>query len=385
MDGAIVGLGLTEQGRHLGVSARELRRRALDAAIADAGLVRGQIDGYVLVGSGFEDLRYLGINPRFSYSLQSGGASPALAVAAAVGAVATGQAEYVACVYGETWSSQPPLLQPNSGGPDGFDIGSYSYGYPYAFGLVGPGAVYALQARRHMERYGTTSEQLGAVAVAARDYASVRPGAVGYGQPITLADHQGSRMIVDPLRLLDCSRPTDGGAAVIVTSRARAADCAGRSVQVLGMGAGHGIGGWWDGTMFDKHADAARSGERAYRQAGLGPDDIDVAQFYDAFSIAIVLQLEQYGFCAAGEGGPLAAAGGTRIDGAIPTNTGGGQLSGFYATGFTPLSEGILQARGAAPSNQVPDVRACLVSGHGGNGGVSGSWAHATLILGPLD
>jgi acetyl-CoA acetyltransferase len=382
--GAIVGLGLTQQGRGLGLSTRELRRRALDAALEDAGIGREQLDGYILVGSGFEDLRYLGINPHFSYALQSGGASPLLAVTSALGAIATGQADYVACVYGESWTSGPPLLTPNNGGPERMDIGSYSYGYPYTFGLVGPGSVYALQAQRHMGVYGTTSEQLGAVAVVGREYGAIRPGSVGFGQPITIEDHQASRMVVDPLRLLDCSRPTDGGAAVIVTSLERAKDCAGKGVAVLGLGAGHGIGGWWNGTMFDAHGDARGSGERAFAQAGLTPDDVDVAQFYDAFSIAILLQLEQYGFCKPGESGPFVESGATRVDGAIPVNTGGGQLSGFYATGFTPLSEGILQVRGTAPSSQVPDVEVCLVSGHGGNGGVAGSWAHASGLLGPL-
>lgn len=233
-DAAIVGLGLSEQGRHLGLSPRELRRRAVDRAIADAGLPRDAIDGYIVVGgSGTEDLRYLGLRPAFSFALQSGGASPALAVMAAAGMITAGQANYVACVYGEAFSSAPPRLQPNSGAQDQFHIGSVSYGYTYLFGMVGPASSYALQARRYLERYGASSRDLGAVAVAERSYGAIRPGSVSYGHPITIDDHQASRLIVDPLRLLDCSRPTDGGAAVIVTSAGRAADCAGRPVRVL--------------------------------------------------------------------------------------------------------------------------------------------------------
>jgi len=380
-DVAIVGLGLSEQGRHLGVSRRELRRRAVDAALADAGLERAAVDGVVMVGSEAVDLRYLGLAPGFAYSLQAGGASPVLAVMAAAGAIATGQAEAVVCLYGEAWTSAPRQLEPNSGPPVEMDIKSVSYGYPFLFGMVGPGSVYALAARRHMELYGTTSQDLGRVAVVERDYAVVRPGAQGYKQPITLDDHQNSRMIVDPLRLLDCSRPTDGGAAVIVTSLARAADLSGSAVRVLGAGTAHGIEGWWDGSMFES-MNAARSARRAFGQAGVSASDIDVAQLYAPFTIAVLMQLEDYGFCGRGESGAFVADGQTRLGGTIPTNTGGGQLSGFYATGFTPLSEGILQVRGQAPSSQVPGAGTCLVSGSGGNGGVQGSWAHASLVLG---
>jgi acetyl-CoA acetyltransferase len=382
-DAAIVGLGLTEQGRHLGLSPRELRRRAVDLAIADAGLPRDAIDGYILVGGGgSEDLRYLGLRPGFSFALQSGGASPALAVIAAAGMIATGQAEYIACVYGEAFASEPARLQPNSGAQERFHIGSVSYGYTYLFGMVGPASSYALQARRYMERYGATSKDLGAVAVAGRQHGAARPGSVSYGQPITIEDHQASRMIVDPLRLLDCSRPTDGGAAVIVTSAERAADCAATPVRVLGAGSGHGTGCYWDGTMFEQHSDIPRAARRAFGQAGLGLADVDVAQFYDAFTIAVILQLEQYGFCDPGGGADFVTSGQTRITGSLPVNTGGGQLPGFYATGFTPLSEGILQVRGTAPTNQVEDAEVSLVSGMGGNGGVQGSWPHATLLLG---
>ena len=384
-DAAIVGLGLSEQGRHLGLSPRELRRRAVDRAIADAGLPRDAIDGYIVVGgSGTEDLRYLGLRPAFSFALQSGGASPALAVMAAAGMITAGQANYVACVYGEAFSSAPPRLQPNSGAQDQFHIGSVSYGYTYLFGMVGPASSYALQARRYLERYGASSRDLGAVAVAERSYGAIRPGSVSYGHPITIDDHQASRLIVDPLRLLDCSRPTDGGAAVIVTSAGRAADCAGRPVRVLGAGHGHGISCFWEGTMFDQHSDVARAAQRAFGQAGVSPADVDVAQLYDAFTIAVLLQLEQYGFCDPGTGGDFVASGQTGLGGATPVNTGGGQISGFYATGFTPLSEGILQIRGTAPTSQVHGAEVCLVSGMGGNGGVQGSWQHSTLLLGQL-
>ena len=150
---------------------------------------------------------------------------------------------------------------------------------------------------------------------------------------------------------------------------------------MLGIGTGHAIRSWHEGTMFDDH-DVGAAAATAFGHAGIGVGDVDVAQLYAPFSFAVLAQLEEYGFCARGEGGPFVAAGGTGPTGAIPTNTGGGHLSGFYATGFTQLSEGILQARGTAPTNQVADAEVVLVSGSGGNGGVTGSSSHATLVLG---
>ncbi len=378
----IVGLGMSPQGRRLGVSARELRRQAIDAALRDSGLSRTRIDTCICFGAQPEDLRYAGLSPRTSFAMNSGGASPALSVVVAAGLIATGQAEYVLSVYGEAFTGEAPRLDPNHGGAGRSDIGGYSYGYPYLYGLVGPGAVYALAAQRYLDRFNATSKDLAAVAVVERDYGSVRPGAVGYGQPITVADHQTSRMIVDPLRLLDCSRPTDGGVAIVITSAERAPDCAGSPVAVLGAGTGHNIANWWEGTMVERFGAAPDAARLAFGEAGVGPEDISVAQLYAPFTIATLMQLEEYGFCGPGEAPAFVREGRTGPKGALPTNTGGGQHSGFYATGFTPLSEGILQVRGEAPTNQVPDAELCLVSGSGGNGGVQGSWAHVSLVLG---
>ncbi|MEU6644390.1 thiolase family protein [Saccharomonospora sp. NPDC046836] len=377
----IVGLGMTDQGRRLGIAPRELRRQAIDAALADSGLRREQIDTCICFGALPEDLRYAGLSPRSSFALSSGGATPALSVVVAAGLIATGQAEYVLSVYGEAFTGNAPRLEQNHGAAGRSDIGGYSYGYPYLYGLVGPGAVYALGARRYLDTYGGTSEDLAAVAVVERAYGSVRPGAVGYGEPITVADHQASRMIVDPLRLLDCSRPTDGGVAIVLTSAERAVDCAGTPVEVAGAGCGHNITNWWGGTMVERFGAAPDAARRAFGEAGVGPEHISVAQLYAPFTIATLLQLEEYGFCGEGEAGAFVRDGHTSPTGTLPTNTGGGQHSGFYATGFTPLSEGILQVRGEAPTNQVPDAELCLVSGSGGNGGIHGSWAHVALVL----
>ena len=280
-------------------------------------------------------------------------------------------------MYGATPSAGMRRADGTTGG-----FGSYAYGYPRLYGMIGAGMAHAFHARRHMHRFGTTSEHLGAVAVAQRAHASVRPGTLGYGAPITLADHQASRMVVDPFRLLDCCRDTDGGVALIVTSLDRARDLPATPAVILGVGTGHNIRNWWTGEVFDLHDDIAPAAATAFGQAGLAVGDVDVAALYDPFTISVIMQLEAYGFCGPGEGGPFVASGATRLDGAIPTNTGGGQLSGFYATGFTAVTEGVRQIRGEGGATQVPAAEVALVSGHGGNGGVQNTWAHATLLLG---
>jgi acetyl-CoA acetyltransferase len=386
---AIGGLGVSRQGRKLGVSARELRLEALELALADAGLSRRDIDGHIGASSTgmFDDIRHLGLSPRFSYSMQSGGATATLSIINAVGAILTGQAEVVACSYAATPSTSVrsaigASLRGEERGAGAIGYGTYAYGYANMYGMVGAGAAHALHARRHMERYGTTSLHLGAVAVTQREYASKRPGTIGYGQPITIEDHQSSRMVVDPFRLLDCCRDTDGAVVVIVTTTERARDFATTPVCVLGMGTGHNMRNWWTGDVFDLHDDIAPAKDTAFGQAGITHHDVDVAALYDPFTISPIMQLEAYGFCAPGEGGPFVAAGNTRLDGVIPTNTGGGQLSGFYATGFTALVEGMWQLRGEGGATQVADAEVALVSGHGGNGGVQNTWAHGTMVLG---
>jgi acetyl-CoA acetyltransferase len=374
---AIAALGVSPQGIKLGVSDLELRRHALELALADAGLERAALDGYIHASDTREDLRYLGLSPSFSWSLQVGGASAIMTLMAAAGAIATGQAEVVACVFG---------MAPTSGyvpGREGWTtIGAYSYGYPGNAGLIGAAATHALHARWYFDEYGATSADLGAAAVALREHACRRPEALGHGKPITLAEHQASRMIVDPLRLLDCCRDSDGAVAVIVTSAKRARQLNPHPVYILGAGYGHNIRNWHNGTVYAHHDDIAPAAAKAFAQAGLTLSDVDVASFYDPFTISVLMQLEAYGFCQPGQAGAFIRDGGIGLDGAIPTNTGGGQLSGFYAAGFTAVVEAIRQLRGEAGAGQVRDTEVALVSGHGLNGGVQNTWSHATLLVG---
>lgn len=375
---AIVGMGVTKQGRALGVTEIELRRQALELALVDAGIERDAIDGYILASHEREDLRYLGLSPNFSWPVQTGGATAPCTFIMAAGAILSGQADMVACAY---------AMAPSSGGMPGFggkmSFGALGYGYPAQVGMIGAASAHALHARWHMDRYGTTSEHMGAVAVQLRDHAVNRPDAMGYGQPITLAEHQASPMVVDPFHMLDCCRDTDGGAVFIVTSAERAQSMAQtHPVYLLGAGTGHNIGNWHQRDVYAHHDAIAPAIARALTQSGVSLGDIDTAQFYDPFTISIIMQLEHYGFCAPGQGGPFVADGGIALDGKIPSNTGGGQISGFYAAGFTPLIEAMKQLRGEAGATQVKDARIALTSGHGLNGGVQNTWSHGTLILG---
>jgi acetyl-CoA acetyltransferase len=375
---AIVGMGVTQQGRGLGSIDVELRRQALERALADAGLERDAIDGYIVASHEREDLRYLGLSPNFSWPVQTGGATAPSSFIMAAGAILSGQADIVACAYG---------MAPSSGGMPGFgaktSFGSLAYGYPARVGMIGAASAHALHARWHMDHYGTTSRHLGAVAVQLRNHAVKRPDAITFGQPITLEEHQASPMVVDPFRMLDCCRDTDGGAVFLLTSAERARSLKhARPIYIRGAGTGHNIGNWHKRDVYSHHDAIAPAAARAFAQAGVSLDDIDTAQFYDPFTISIIMQLEHYGFCKPGQGGPFVQDGGIGLEGRIPANTGGGQISGFYAAGFTPIIEATKQLRGEAGATQVKDAELALVSGHGLNGGVQNTWSHATLILG---
>ncbi len=371
---AIVGLGMTAQGIGLGLEARELRAQAVDLALQDAGVDRDAIDGYIRCFIDREDLRYMGLSPNFSVSMMTGGATPVFSLLTAMAMIQAGQAEMVACVYGEAHSARAAR--------GGQPIGAYGYGYPTLYGLMGAAATHAFHARRHMHLYGTTSRHLGAVAVTQRNYAVDRPGTLGFGKPLTLEEHQASPMIADPFRRYDCTRDTDGGVAVLVTTAERARSLHDKPVYLLGGGTGHNIANWHNGTPFDHHDNIAPAKARAFKQAGLGLEDIDMAQLYDPFTISPLMQLEAYGFVPEGQGGPFYADGGAGRDGVIPTNTGGGQLSAYYTTGFTGIMEAVTQLRGEAGVGQLKNASTALVSGHGMNAGVQNTWAHATLILG---
>jgi acetyl-CoA acetyltransferase len=250
-------------------------------------------------------------------------------------------------------------------------------GWSLASGATNPNILYAMCARRHMERFGTTSEQLAEVAVAQRAWAAGNPLAQ-FREPITVADHQASRWIAEPLHLLDCCMVSNGAVAVVVTAAERAADLARPAVHVWGHGQAHAPRRMHAGSQWGVVTPAARSGPAAMRMAGIGVEDVDVCELYDCYTYTVLVTLEDYGFCAKGEGGAFVEGGRLAPGGGLACNTGGGQLSSYYMWGFTPLSEAVVQARGDGGARQAPRNDVVLVSG---NGGILEH--HSTLVLSP--
>ena len=391
---AISGLGMTSLGRVYGSTPRRLAASAVRLAAADAGLPLADLDGLLIcpgisggldVGLaavlGLRDLTLLAV-------VNSFGASAVTAVQVAAQAVASGMARSVACVFADT-----PLRE---GVPAGSAFGSHAgpgdgrgdgaatpperhglSGLAVGYGFRSVNVYYALAARRHMQAYGTTSEQLGAVAVSQRQWAAGSPVAQ-HREPITLADHQNSRWVAEPLHLLDCSLVTNGAIAVIVTSAQAAAAGPRPPVHVWGWGQGHPGQPMARGSEFGLRTGAVQAGRAAMGMAGIGPAEVTMAQIYDCYTYTVLVTLEDYGFCGKGDGGPFAASGALGPGGSLPVNTGGGQLSGYYMWGFTPLSEAVIQARGEGGARQSRASDVILVSG---NGGILAH--HGTLIVSP--
>jgi acetyl-CoA acetyltransferase len=360
---AIAGVGASPQGKLPDETPLSLAVQALQGALDDAGLTKAELDGlltmpgttspegpknYLTLGG------HLGINPSLTGSVVMGGATAGALIQQAALAIDAGMANVVACVFSDTARTGGSKFGAPAGRGDSWGI----------WGMFGNAANSAMTAQRHMALYGTTSEQLGWVAVTCRKHASLNPAAV-MRDPITIEDHQASRAIVDPLRLLDCCLISDGAVAVIVTSADRARSLAKPPVNIWGMGQGHTLQtfehpDWW----YLPHQHDAVS--MAYRMAGVGPADIDVAQLYDNFSVAVLLWLEHAGFCEPGESGPF-VEGGERITfaGELPINTAGGNLSESYMQGWLHVVEGVRQVRGESGERQVEGAEVCLVTGRG--------------------
>jgi acetyl-CoA acetyltransferase len=213
--------------------------------------------------------------------------------------------------------------------------------------------MYAMVAQRHMHLYGTSNDHLGAIAVAEREWANRNPAAQFFDTPMTLDDYRNSRWVVEPFHLFDCCLVSNGGLAVIVTSAERARDLPRPPVYILGMGQGHPGGD--PAETLTSGAPLAR--DTAFAMAGITLADVDVAELYDCYTFTVLVTLEDYGFCKKGEGGPFVADGRIGPGGALPVNTGGGQLSSFYMWGMTPVSEAVIQMRGDGGARQVPTRR----------------------------
>jgi len=364
---AIAGIGQTEFAKNIGRPERSIALEAIAAALADAGLAPEEVDGLVRFDmettTEVEIARNLGIgNLRFFGEVAYGGGAGCATVWHAAMAVACGRAEVVVC-----WRAR----NRGSGGRPWAGTGNRVGGdsqWSAPFGLVRPADQIAMLARRHMHEYGTTSEHFGAVAVACRAHAVRNPAAL-MRTPMSLADHQASRLIAEPLRKFDCCLETDGALAVVVTSLERARDLRQPPARILagaqGSGTDHVVMTDYYGPRFleTPSSDAARE---LWAAAGLSPGDVDCAQFYDAFTPLVLMALEEYGFCAPGASGPFAAAGELQWpEGKLPCNTSGGGLSEAYVHGFNLILEGVRQVRGSSTS-QVPEAETCLVTSGAG-------------------
>ncbi len=359
---AICGVGASRQGKIDGSSAISLAVEAFRNALDDCGLKKSDIDGLLTMPgtTSPEGAKHylhlgevLGLNPRYTGSKFLGGGTAGALVQEAALAVSTGLATYVACVFGDAAKT----------GNSRFG-GSYGWGDSWGiWGMFSACANSAVSASRHMALYGTTSRQLGEVASACRYHASLNPHAL-MRKTFSVDDHQNSRWIVEPLHLLDCCLISDGGVCVIVTTPERARALRKPAVPILGMGQAHStqmleLPEWW----YVPHQKVAA--DAAYRMAGIGPKDIDVAQLYDNFSMSILLWLEHAGFCKRGESGPFVEGGRIRLGGELPVNTAGGNLSESYMEGWLHIVEGVRQMRGECGERQVAGAEVCLVTGRG--------------------
>ncbi|MGU3586532.1 thiolase C-terminal domain-containing protein [Rhodococcus sp. C26F] len=363
---AIAGIGATPYSKNSGVSTLELALRAICAALEDAGLDRSDLDGLVThsVGDAVPAAAVahcLGVDdPKVLLDLTGGGSMSAATVGAAAMAVASGQAEVVVCYRALNARSEFRM-----GGTDRAVPTLVEFQYQVPYGLVAPPQQYALVARAYLSRSGASAEDLGRVAVTQRAHAQLNPRAM-MTQPLTLDQYLQSPFISEPLRLFDCCLETDAAVALVITSTERARDLRTKPVLISGAttGGGHSF---FSGSRTDYSTSAAREmAPRLYSKAGIGPDEIDVAELYDAFTPLVLMQLEDYGFAARNEAAAMVAAGETALTGSLPVNTHGGHLSEGYVHGLNHVVEAVTQLRGAAGPRQVAEASTALCTGQPG-------------------
>jgi acetyl-CoA acetyltransferase len=338
---------------------------AARSALAEAGLRLSDVDGLFTNYAGEEGTvqlgEYLGIQPRYCDSTDIGGAAWEAFVHHAWLAVASGRCEVALLTYASRQRSR--RRRAVTGLSDPYSLMGQ---FQEPFGLPMPIGSYALIAARHMHEFGTTSEQLAHVPVAARQWAALNPKA-WKRDPLTVEDVLASPMMSTPLHQLDCCLVTDGGGAVVITTADRARDAAKTPLRVLGAGESHTH--WQIASMPDLTTSAGVvSAREAFGMAGISPADVDVLQPYDSFSITVLMALEDLGFCGKGEGGPFVADGRLAPGGALPAMTSGGGLSYCHpgALGILLLVEAVRQLRGEAGARQVPDARIAVAHGVGG-------------------
>lgn len=371
---AIVGIGATEFSKNSGRTPMQLATEASIAACVDAGISPADIDGIVTFSAEknteIEVARNLGVRELTHFSqIPHGGGAACGVIGQAAMALYSGAAKYV-LVYRafneRSWHRFGQGVQDTHQSPEAFDV-SFSWTSP--FGLLTPAQWVAMFATRYMHEYGATTEDFGRVAVADRKHAATNPAAFFYEKSITLEDHQNSRWISEPLRLLDCCQESDGGQAFILTTMDRAADAA-QPAAVIAAAA--------QGVSADQHVMRSYYREsisglpemgvvarQLWDASGLSPADIQTAVIYDHFTPLVLPQLEEFGFCARGEAKDFIAEGNIELGGGLPINTNGGQLGEAYIHGMNGVAEAVRQVRGTSV-NPVDNVENVLVTAGSG-------------------
>ena len=368
---AIAGVGTTAFGKLPGRSSVSLNVEAVRLALADAGIEKGEVDAvFVKTPTSQREFMYgqkvceaLGLQPKIGGAWDQGGAANVALITMASACIQAGQCEVAVVCYADT---------PRTGSRQAYER---PRGDDAVYGWFATSAGYAMIQRRHMLEFGTSARELGPIAVACRRHGAMNPNAQ-LRSAITLDDYQASPFVVEPLRRDDCCLVSDGGAAIVLMSMERARRLrVPKPVPILGLGQGQTS---WDVQLRPSLTStaAAVSGATAFRMAGIAPADVDVAQIYDCFTIAVLMTLEDYGFFPKGQGRHFVSDGQIEIGGRLPINTSGGLLSETGMPGLQLVIEAVRQMRGTATA-QVPGARTCLVSNQGGT-----MHTHSTLILG---
>ncbi len=379
-EACIVGIGETEFCRKpgSGMSQLGLQLQAAIGAIRDAGIRPSAVDGimpFPNLGSAEEFAANLGCeNLRFAATVNMGGASPVASLEDAAAAVTSGRANHVLLPAGWNGYSGARAAQTVANDVSSIPGGAIARDYYLPFGFTTPPQWYSMIARRHMYDFGTTSEQLGRIAVAMRENAQLNPRAVMRGRRITLDDYMDSRMLASPYRVLDCCLETDGAAAVVVTTAERARDLRKKPVAITSAARGQP----YPADEITNREDLYKTGltmaaPEAFGRAGVRPSEVDFAMIYDCFTFEVLQQLEEAGFCERGEGGPFVEEVSVDPDGELPVNTHGGLLSEAHVLGMGHIVEAVRQLRGEAGGRQVKNAEVGIVTGWGdfGDGSIA--------------
>lgn len=367
--GAVCGMGMSSISRKDIGTTRDLAIDAVTNAIRDSGLEPRDIDGLLLNRSPSAPVKDLPLsiqtelgltNLKVLTCIDAEGTSAIQMLQYACMSIRTGCAKAVVCVFADSRLS------------GGGGAGAYANTMPLTgirdweafYGLYGATGPYGLMARRYLWKYGLECEDLGHVAISNRRWAEANPLAQ-LRKPISMKDYLESRWVVEPFRLLDCAYPVNGAIAVVVTAPETASDLPKVPVYIHGISQGHS--GLPAGNAKDEiDAGAQLAAREVFAMSGVGPAEVDICQFYDNFSYVTLRALEDYGLCERGEAAGFVAAGQIGPGGSLPTNTGGGHLSGYYLQGMTPISEAVIQLRGDAGERQVSKRDVALVTGVGG-------------------